>query len=260
MNDPVVDLSHWNSEPDWEMLKTNGTVGVILKATQGTGYVDNTFTARADKARKAGLMVASYHFLEHGNIQQQMDWYLSKVNPSVGDRLVIDYEEDPSGTDATFDELEEAAEYLMSSGEYQVAVYGSGHLVSSVGSKTSSILSKTSLWQARYSSSEPQVPTSIWPRWDLWQYTQEGEPTGCVGLTDCNKWNPDAGNIELWFNFDEGIPDVDPDDKSTVNVSMDITAPQGTSVALHFDVTAPKTSSMVITVNGETVADVPAIS
>jgi GH25 family lysozyme M1 (1,4-beta-N-acetylmuramidase) len=36
-NPVVVDISHWNPTPDWAKLKADGTVGVIHKATEGTG-------------------------------------------------------------------------------------------------------------------------------------------------------------------------------------------------------------------------------
>ena len=246
------------------MLKMNGTVGVILKCTQGTGYVDDTFGARAAKAKAAGLLVSSYHFLEHGNIQEQMDWYLSRLGPSIGDRLVIDFEEDTSGTDPTFDDLEEAVEYLLSKGDYQVAVYGSGLLVEACEGRTSSILERTSLWQARYSTNEPDVP-DIWPRWDLWQYTQTGRPVGTFTNTDCNKWNIAAGDVSLWFNFISGdMPDVDVpniDDLSIVSVSMVVTPPEGVGVTMHIDVDGCRRRlASTSAVNGQVVADIEHVS
>ncbi len=124
MANPIcVDLSHHNPEPDWAKLKAGGTLGVIMKATEGTTYIDNTFAARRERARAAGLAVSSYHFLKHGNAEQQMAHYLDVVGPVVGERVVIDHE-DAKGT---LSDLLTAVEALVRQPlDLQITVY-SGH-------------------------------------------------------------------------------------------------------------------------------------
>lgn len=59
-----LDLSHWNANAniDFPVLKANGIDFVILKATEGTGFVDDTFEAKYKAALAAGLIVMPYHF------------------------------------------------------------------------------------------------------------------------------------------------------------------------------------------------------
>jgi GH25 family lysozyme M1 (1,4-beta-N-acetylmuramidase) len=62
MSDIVIDLSHWEAPADFAQVKASGIAAVILKATQGTGFVDPTFAARTVAANTAGLLVGTYHF------------------------------------------------------------------------------------------------------------------------------------------------------------------------------------------------------
>jgi lysozyme len=59
-----LDLSHWNDDDniDFPTLKANGIDFVILKVTEGTGFVDDTFKSKAEAALAAGLIVMPYHF------------------------------------------------------------------------------------------------------------------------------------------------------------------------------------------------------
>jgi lysozyme len=59
----LVDLSNNNPSPVvFERVKRAGVFGVLLKVTEGTGFVDQTFEPRARAARAAGLRVGGYHF------------------------------------------------------------------------------------------------------------------------------------------------------------------------------------------------------
>ena len=59
-----IDISHHNPEPRWEELEVDF---VILKATEGSTYLDPTFRERLDKCKKAGLPVGAYHYYRGTN-------------------------------------------------------------------------------------------------------------------------------------------------------------------------------------------------
>jgi lysozyme len=63
MSDIAIDLSHWEAPVDFAQVKASGISAVILKATQGTGFVDPTFASRAVATNDAGLFLGAYHFL-----------------------------------------------------------------------------------------------------------------------------------------------------------------------------------------------------
>lgn len=244
MSNPVViDISHWQDDPiDWAKLKANGTVGVIHKATEGTGYTDPKLFSRASAAIKAGLCWSTYHFLKAGNPTGQMDYYLKTVGPKQGERMCIDHEEK-----ATLAELEQAVTYLKSKRpDIQITIY-SGHLIKDqLGSKRSAVLAEnTSLWLAQYTSGSPSWPTGTWPQWSLWQYTDKGSAAGINGSVDANKWNGDPANIAAWFGSAGVVtpPEPVPPPEPTPEVKEVLVA-----------ITQPEGVKITVTINGEPIA------
>lgn len=193
----VVDISHYQPEPDWQALKGAGIVGVILKATEGTSYVDPTFDWRWTAAEDAGLAVSSYHFLHHGSIQDQMEHYLNVVQPGEGERLVIDFED--QACDVA--DLQQAIELLWESDEgYELTVYGGSSFLKDCVKGCNDVLRQTSLWIAHYTSAaQPSWPTETWPTWSLWQYTDSARVAGIDGPVDGNRFNGSKENAALWI-------------------------------------------------------------
>src|ERR1041384_7094111 len=134
----IIDISHHQPEPNWTALKAGGTIGVILKSTEGTTYVDPTFKKRQKAAKDAGFHVSTYHFLKSGNIEAQMDFYVKTVAPDEGDRLVIDYED----SKLKLTDLETAIKRLQKiAPKCEITVYGAnGFLGAQLAGKINSTL------------------------------------------------------------------------------------------------------------------------
>jgi GH25 family lysozyme M1 (1,4-beta-N-acetylmuramidase) len=232
MSDPIfVDLSHWNPMPDWAKLLAGGVTGVILKATEGTTYIDPTWRERALDAMLAGLAVGTYHFLKAGNPAGQMDFYIAETNKvmPLGSRVCIDHEET-----ATLAELEQAVLRIRDQRpDLQVTVY-SGHLIKEqLGSVRSAVLAdNTSLWIAQYTTAAaPSWPKSTWPAWSLWQYTDKAKVTGISQPVDGNRFNGSDENALKWLRpVAEPGPDPVPEPESRVSVSISV--PYGTEVSV----------------------------
>jgi lysozyme len=206
----VIDISHWQADPDWHAIEADGVLGVILKATQGDSYVDDTWQDRAVGAIAAGMAVATYHYLEHGDIDAQMTHYIKttdKVMP-LGSRVCIDFE----AADCTQSDLETAVSWLQDQRpDLQIAVYsGSSFLTEKLVDKPNEVLGQTSLWVARYSSQTPYFPLKIWPTWSLWQFTDSGS-IGNLKPVDCNRFNGSDGALLAWFGPVSGIEPVPPE-------------------------------------------------
>lgn len=71
---------------------------VIIKATQGTGYVNSKLAAQLADARRKKMLVGFYHFPEFGNDPiRDADHFCNTVGPLLepGDIVVLDHETDP---------------------------------------------------------------------------------------------------------------------------------------------------------------------
>lgn len=88
-----IDLSHHNSEPDWEMLDIDF---IILKASEGTTFKDHTFSTRAIKSRENGIPVGAYHFFTGtGNADKEFDNFNKEIKGKIDIIPIIDIERKP---------------------------------------------------------------------------------------------------------------------------------------------------------------------
>jgi lysozyme len=228
----VIDLSHWNPTPDWDTLKASGVVGIIHKATEGTGYVDDMLFSRARDAMNAGLKWSTYHFLRPDSMQTQMDHYLGTVDPRQGERVCLDHED----AGVSLEDLEDAVAYLASQRpDLQLTIY-SGHLIKEqIGNRNSATLAKTSLWIAQYTSADqPSWPTATWPIWSLWQYTDKAQVPGIGAPVDGNRWNGDEQSLRAWFG-PTGEEELEPSPMppEPVPVTVEMTVPAGIRLIIN---------------------------
>lgn len=57
-----IDVSHHQGPIAWERVASDGIDFAYLKATEGTGFIDNRFVTNAGAARGVGLEVGGYHY------------------------------------------------------------------------------------------------------------------------------------------------------------------------------------------------------
>ena len=87
-----IDISSWQSGINLEVVPCDF---VIVKATQGTGYVNPDYIRAYDQAKRAGKCLGIYHYASGGNAVEEADYFLSKVGNRVGEAiLVLDWEAD----------------------------------------------------------------------------------------------------------------------------------------------------------------------
>ena len=85
-----IDISHWQGFPDFDQVMAAGVVACIMKATEGTTFVDPNRAQNYMSATNAGLVCCTYHWLRPGDATAQMLFYLQTVDPVPGERMVID--------------------------------------------------------------------------------------------------------------------------------------------------------------------------
>ena len=89
-----IDLSHHNTEPDWNNLDVDF---VIMKATEGTDYTDPTFFPRMIKCKERNIPVGAYHFFigKKGGEKEFKNFY--GMAPTVDIIPIVDAEVIPKG-------------------------------------------------------------------------------------------------------------------------------------------------------------------
>lgn len=89
-----VDVSHYQGEIDFAAIKAQGMSFVFIKATEGSGTVDEKFAENWKNARSAGMLTGAYHFFSFGSAAEtQAENFIAAV-PYAEDALppVIDLE------------------------------------------------------------------------------------------------------------------------------------------------------------------------
>lgn len=72
---------------------TSGIDFAIIKITEGTGFINSSWTGQRSTARNAGLVTGFYHFARPGSMSAQADFFLSQITLQPGDVLAFDWED-----------------------------------------------------------------------------------------------------------------------------------------------------------------------
>jgi len=189
--DVMLDLSHWQREPDWNAVAASGVGGVYLKATQGATGRDRTFAPRHAIARRAGLRVGAYHFATGASVDKQVAHFVEQLRGVECGGLVpvLDLESYPKGRDAN----EFAHEFveLMSDAGHECALYT--YLSFWSQRLAHDALPLVPLWIARYNgalydgAAGERMQRELGAQIKAWQTTYKGgEWPGVPGRVDVN--------------------------------------------------------------------------
>lgn len=123
-----LDLSSHNGKINFKAVKEAGYSFVILKASEGTSFIDKSFRDNIILAREAGLKVGVYHFFRFDcDGRLQANHFLNTIRGYEFDfPLVLDIEEsgNPSGHDREdiIKSIQEALEHIQLH-DYNVMIY-----------------------------------------------------------------------------------------------------------------------------------------
>jgi len=200
--DVVIDLSHWQTPVDFAQAKAAGIAAVILKATQGSDWIDVTFAPRFAAATAAGLLVGAYHFLDDSAPAPQVANFLSVA---TGCRmLALDAEPNQIGGTVTVAQTAEAAARLHMATGRTPLIYTSRYGPDERGTDLpNSVLSRCPLWLPAYNLL-PVCPPG-WSKWLLWQHTdgslgREVTPVPGIGRCDRSRFAGTVADLAAWWN------------------------------------------------------------
>lgn len=176
-----LDLSHHQQTVDFGRMARDGIQFVMLKATQGTGYVDPTFAPRAQQAHDAGLQVGAYHFAEvDTDVIANVSHFLDTVRPTPASRrlLVLDVER-LDGMSGSHAGLWSAVFVRLLAREtgHRPWVYTNASFANACN--LGGLLARdVNLWVASWTSRpQPTLPAGF-STWGMWQFTNSGNVAG----------------------------------------------------------------------------------
>jgi hypothetical protein len=201
----MIDLSSNNGHPiDYQAAKDFGVTAVVVKATEGTGYVNPYYNADTQGFAAVGVPVIAYHFASFTNPTAEARFFQSVAGWRA---RVLDSE---TNTDARWQQL--FLDALGLAGDQEMD-YGSASYLPRGGVRSL-------LWPAAYGRN---------PGWgDAWQYTDALQVTGIPGLTDGSVWTGSPADFNALFNLDPPAPTPQPTNYPGDNVkAIPINVPIG---------------------------------
>lgn len=190
-----IDVSHHQSSIDWDKVKGQEIDFAFIKATEGSGYVDEDFLENWKGAEESGILAGAYHFFSYDSPgASQADLYIRTVGKLSGHlRPVADVEfyGDKEGNPPPRDMVQrELADYLMAlEEEYSVKpILYTTYKVYKLYIKD--CFDEYPLW----------IRNVYYPPfdkdWEFWQYSDQGRLEGIGGGESYVDLNVFRGNEE----------------------------------------------------------------
>jgi lysozyme len=201
MIEGIIDCYHGDANIDLPAFKAGGGLGVFLKASQGSHFVDNLFVRRLMQAQSLGLLVGAYHFCDATAPIAQVDNFLRLVFGIHGIKLAIDIEDNsvPGGTVTVEQAAEIASRIQAATFEWPVAYIGRYGPDGNGTGLPNKVLSGCDLWLPHYTTKpSPGVLPKGWNDWELWQWTDIGSVQGASGV-DRNRFNGTEAQLRTWW-------------------------------------------------------------
>ena len=203
-----IDIASWQAGIDLDaMFRTNPLDGVIIKATQGTQYVNTEYSAWIKWLLEHDKPTGVYHFANGQDAGSEARHFYSTVKPVIGKVIpILDYEADAlkKGTGwvkqlvDTFRELSGATCMIYCS-------------LSVVHDQNWNALTECPLWLAQYADGNPvygfidnpwqKGSVSPFPKYWIHQYTSNGHLNSWSGRLDLDKF---YGTVDDWKSLCTG--------------------------------------------------------
>lgn len=171
---------------------------VILKATEGTTYVDPTCDTKYQAAKAAGKLLGVYHFADFGDAVAEANYFVANIQGYLGEALLaLDVE---TSTNVAWAKTFLDTVYSLT--QVRAMIYMSASTSKAVD--WSSVSADYALWVAGYDAefnvANPGVPaddgsdmpyaTGSWPFATIWQYSSSlGTLDRDIGYMSAEAWN-----------------------------------------------------------------------
>ncbi|MCM1058249.1 MAG: hypothetical protein NC517_11675 [Firmicutes bacterium] len=177
-----VDVSHYQGEIDWRQMKEQGVDFAFIKATEGSGHVDERYEENLENAQAAGIYAGVYHFFSFDSPPASQAAHFIATAGDMSGRLppVVDIEyygdkrNDPPEKEETVSGLQELLDALEQEYGVKPIIYTTYTVYNRY---IRGGFEKYPLWIRNVY----YPPVDIGRRWTFWQYSDTGELRGTAG-------------------------------------------------------------------------------
>ena len=191
-----IDISHYQGNINWKDLQEATIQGypvrfVIMKATEGSSRIDNTFLSNFYNAREYGFVRGVYHFWSNKSTpREQAQFFLKNVKLIEGDLPpVLDVEpsaaliKEMGGTEVLLNRIRVWMKTVENHLGVKPILYVSQNFINKYLADANDIKEEYQVWIARYGEYKPDVKLAIW------QLSPDGHVNGIHGEVDINIFN-----------------------------------------------------------------------
>lgn len=216
----MPDISSYQGDSNFRVGNIQSD-GIIVKATEGTGYTNPYFTRDAEDTLKLGRVLGIYHYATGFNWKAEADYFLSRVRPYIGKAVfILDFEAEAvlRGREAF---VKNWLDYVKAETKQTPWLYTYLFVENGYNSKENPVpLNWTTvakdypLWLAQYNNYSPVYgyqPRALlgqlkyWDKMICFQYTSEGRLNGYNKQLDLNVFYGSREDWLKWTNKDGGV-------------------------------------------------------
>lgn len=213
-----IDISHHQNGIDLTRVHFDFA---IMKATEGTGFVDNCCDKFYQVAKSLGKCLGVYHYANGGDYKAEADFFLNNIKGYIGEAILcLDWERQNNTlfcTGADNQWIKNWCDYVYSQTGVRPLVYIQMSALSRVEG-----IGNYGLWVAQYGSNN--VTGYQDEPWNegvymcaIRQYTSNGQLPGYAGRLDLDKfygdrtaWNKYAGRTEQKVESTDPVQKTEP--------------------------------------------------
>jgi lysozyme len=193
-----VDVSHFDGTIDWAAARRDGVGFAIIKATEGTSFVDNRFATNWTNTRAHGIIRGAYHFFRpKSDPVAQADFFVQIAgSPASGDLPPVIDLEVTDGLSAA--QVAAGARTFLQRVRQKTGrvpmIYTSVRVFNSLLGGPSGF-DPYPLWVANWNVRCPNIPDPPWTRWTFWQSSATGSVAGFSDPVDVDSFNGTSADL-----------------------------------------------------------------
>lgn len=212
-----IDISGWQEGIDLSAVTADF---VIMKATQGTGFVSKDFERQYQQAKENGKLLGIYHYAEGGDYTAEANHFLDVVGNRVGEAILcLDWEEEDNPTfgQNDFNWVKGFCDYVFSKTGVKPLVYIQKSAMGRIDG-----IGDYGLWIAQYPDYTPTgYKETPWNEGAytcaIRQYSSVGRINGYNGNLDLDKFYGDADAWRAYAAINGEVVSPEPTPQPAVN-------------------------------------------